>query len=114
MSEIEKVRERQLKALKASGSPYLGTPLITDHMTKILNFLDTIATAISSNTADEEMLRHSFGNTFNRWYVILGDFRKAVVIKRGFNPWEPIDELNRRWNSAPPPNKPATGNPNTS
>jgi len=109
--KIQEVRERQLKSLKANASPYSGTPLITDHMTKILNFFETIATAISSNTADEEMLRHSFGNTFKRWYIILGGFRREVVIKRGFNPWEPIDELNKRWNSMPSPSKPPTGNP---
>lgn len=110
-TKIEKVRDKQLNSLRASPGPYLGTPVITDHMTKILNFFETISTAVSNNTADEEMLRHSFGNTFKRWYIILGGFRREVAIKRGFNPWEPIDDLNKRWNSTPSLNKPPTGNP---
>jgi hypothetical protein len=109
--EIEELREKQLAFLKANPGPYSGTPLITEHMTRILNFFETIATAISSNTADEDMLRHSFGNTFKRWYVILGGFREEIIKKRAYNPWEPIDDLNRRWGTAPPLNKSVTGKP---
>ncbi len=95
-SEIEKVRTEQI-ARDQSAKDVDGKLLVTDHMTKILNFFELLATSSINHVADEDILKQSFGVTFNKWYLALEGFKEHVATARGYDPWVLVMELENRW-----------------
>jgi hypothetical protein len=96
-SQIESLRQKQIAALKDAPNSASPTLVVTDHMAKVLNFLELVATSALNGVADDDILRQSFKVTTNRWYLMFADYRDQMKTLRGFDAWEPLNRLHRRW-----------------
>ena len=95
--EIKKFRDEQLKLASDSSIAFNEITTVTEHIQIILNYFENIALAIDNKIADEDVLKEAFRNTFERWFYLLGDYKRTIGVYRKFDPWEPLESLFERW-----------------
>lgn len=76
------------------------------HILELLNFFEAIAVASRNNIADRGMIETSFRGTLENYNDAFRDFVAYVKECRGYNPWEPFDDLIREWKVPRPPRAP--------
>lgn len=95
--QIEKYNNEQ-KALYASlGNVTNDSLTVTDQIQIIFNYFENLALAIEHNIADETVIKQAFYSTFQRWYLILTDYREHVNRERDFHPWKALEIFHDEW-----------------
>jgi len=100
--EIISVRDRQLELLKnKDNNDFLTITneyyLITDHITRVLNFFENIAQAVFTKVADEEILKENFKGILFHWHNLFCDYINQIRIVRKYNVYSPVSSLYKRW-----------------
>jgi hypothetical protein len=97
-NEIKQVRKEELKALSEDGKIHSHALVITDHMTLVLNYFETMAIAIENKVANEIIMKQAFYHTFHSWFIVLSDYREHVNKARKYHPWKVIEKLHdEKW-----------------
>jgi hypothetical protein len=108
-AKIEETRKSELEKKASHKLPY-ETPLVTDHIHALLNYMEDVAWARSMGLVNEGTIRLSLSETLHRWYCALSSYVAEFGTAYHREPWEMVTLMLRDWfprQAIPEPERPA-------